>query len=121
RVHVVDDTVVNYRDGLVPVPMRMAVCLRHAAVRGPTCVPDAHRSWQSFRSRVLKCAQVANLAGQPQTFTRDGNYTRRVIPPILQPLATTDDDVPRLFVPDITHDSAHCVSPFEGAAPSSQP
>src|SRR6266550_6345776 len=90
----------------------MGVVLRHAAMRGPACVPDADRARPQVRPRLADLAD-ALIDDDPVTVA-DG-HTPRVVAPILELLEAAQNEVRCVLVlPDVAEDSAHGCPPGRG-------
>ena len=89
-----DDAVVDEREPARAVQVRMGVVLRHAAMRGPACVPDADRARPQVRPRLADLAD-ALIDDDPVTVA-DG-HTPRVVAPILELLEAAQNEVRRVL------------------------
>src|SRR5512138_1397905 len=89
--------------------MRMRVCLRHAAVRGPARVRDAELTGERrVRKLLLELRNLADRAPQAELVVRlQHREARRVVTAILEPLQPFDEHRHYVALTDGTHDSAH--------------
>jgi len=89
-----DDAIVDEREPARAVQVRMGVVLRHAAMRGPACVPDADRARRQVRRRLADLADA--LLDDDPVMVADG-YSPRVVAPILELLEAAQNEVRRVL------------------------
>jgi len=105
---VLDDAVVDHRDGLRRVGVRVGVGHRRGAVSGPAGVADAdvrlHRLPQDL---ALEIGDLADLPAQLQNAVQRRGQAGRIVSPILEPFQAVDDHDLREIAPDIADDPTH--------------
>src|SRR5919205_62683 len=109
RGEVLDDPVVDDRDPAVRGQVRVRVAVGRPAVGRPARVPDADRRLGQglVGEDLLQVGQLAGLLRRRlPTVSEDGD-ARRVVPPVLQPAQTLQDDVQGVLQADVSHDAAH--------------
>ena len=119
RAEVLDDAVVHDRDAPARVGVRVGVAVVRRAVGGPAGVAHAggagqHPGRDLGRDLLVQVLDPARLLGDLQPGVADDRDAGGVVPAVLQPAQTLDDDVQRRARPDVTHDAAHGQQPNRG-------
>ncbi len=111
---VLDDPVVDHGDAAVAGHVRVGVAVGRSAVRRPAGVPDAERALRKrpVGQHLLQVGQLAGLLGGAQRRRvavpgPDGD-AGRVVPAVLQPPKSVEDDGQGVLRAHVPHDAAHC-------------
>ena len=117
RREVLDDSVVDNRDTLCVVEVRVGVAIRGGTMGGPTeCGP-------CLRMLRLGAAHLAASRGWPicppcgakPTHVADHSNASAVVAAVLKPAQALDDNVDSRLLPDVSHDPAHGYHPTYNA------
>ena len=106
---VLDDPVMDDRDPVGLVQVRMGVAVGGRTVGGPPGVSDAggRRRQRAVAERFLEVGEFAGSFGRGKRAIGDDGHAGRVVAAVFQPAQPLHHDVERLLVADVSHDPAH--------------
>ena len=109
---ILDDAVVNNRNAVRPVAMRVGVLVARLAMRRPARMRDARRTLEAVRQQLFQLANPALALGQAQLAHMGDRDSGRVVAAIFEPVQPLHQDRRRVALADIADDAAHARSPL---------
>ena len=110
REEVLDDPVVDYDDLTTGIGVRMSVAVAGHPMRGPPGVPDAECAGERMLVEYSgESGEFPLGLGDRQIGAVVDGDSGGVVPAVLEPPQSVDDDRSGVLPPDVTHDSAHAV------------
>src|SRR5437867_4415825 len=108
---VLDDAVVDDRDGLRAVTVRVRILVRGPAVSRPARVGHAQPSLQGLaRQDALEGGDLPHAPAHLEAAVVDHRDARRVVAPILEPPEPVHEDRDGALATDVADDSTHWIS-----------
>ena len=105
---VLDDAVVDDRDGLRAVAMRVRVRVTRLAMGRPARVGDAQRPLQRFaRQDALEGGDLPHTPAHLEAAVVNHRHARRVVAPIFEPLEPVHENRDGVPATDVSDDSTH--------------
>ena len=105
---ILDDAIVDERELVALVKVRVGILIRHAAMGGPAGVADAHGALRRLgQQEIGQVGNAAHALAHLHRPTLDGGDTRRVVAAVFEPPQPIQEDGSRLGLSDISNDSAH--------------
>ena len=116
---VLDDAVVNDREAVCAVAVRMRVAIARLAVRRPARVRDARRALQLLGQLPLQLAHLALALVHAELVVARAGDARRVVAAIFESMQPFHEDGRRVALADVTDDSTHdfAIAPEPSAQP----
>ena len=108
---ILDDAVVDDRDAVRPVAMRVGVLVARLAMRRPARMGDAGRTLEAGRQQLFELAHPSFAFGQAQLACVGDRDPGRIVAAIFEPVQPLHQDRRCVAFADIADDAAHPQSP----------